>query len=400
MMARTVLALNGNEAAAYAVKQCKPDVIAAYPITPQTVIVERLSEYVANGELDAEFISVESEHSAMSACIGASAMGARVYTATASQGLALMYEMLFVASSFRLPIVMSVANRALNSPLNIWNDMSDTMGARDCGWIQLYNENAQEVYDFTIMSFRIAEDHKVLLPVMVCHDGFIVSHSTEGVEVLSDSDVDSFLPPRTPLYTLDVTKPITMGCVGIPEYYPEVKYQQEVATKRSLGKIKEVVKEFNEAFGRNYGVVEEYRMEDAEVALLTIGSVSGTAKDAVDEMRSMGKPVGLVKLRVFRPLPVEDLRKILVKVKAVGVIDRHISFGALGGALNMEVRAALYELKNRPHVMGFPTGLGGRDIRVEHLIKVAEELFRIAERDEVEEDYKVVGCRGTGCIGP
>lgn len=400
MMAKTIVALNGNEAAAYAVKQCKPDVIAAYPITPQTVIVERLSEYVANGELDAEFLSAESEHSAMSACIGASAMGARVYTATASQGLALMYEMLFVASSFRLPIVMSVANRALNSPLNIWNDMSDTMGARDCGWIQLYNENAQEVYDFTIMAFKIAEDHKVLLPVMVCHDGFVVSHSTEGVEVLSDSDVDSFLPPRTPLYTLDVNKPITMGCVGIPDYYPEIKYQQEVATKKSLGRIKEIIREFNETFGRNYGVIEEYCMDDAEVALLTIGSVSGTAKDAVDEMRSMGKPVGLVKLRLFRPLPVEDLRKTLVKVKAVGVIDRHISFGALGGALNMEVRATLYELRNRPHVMGFPTGLGGRDIRVEHLVKVTEELLRIVERDEVEEDYRVVGCRGTGCIGP
>lgn len=400
MMSKTIVALNGNEAAAYAVKQCKPDVIAAYPITPQTVIVERLSEYVANGELDAEFLSAESEHSAMSACIGASAMGARVYTATASQGLALMYEMLFVASSFRLPIVMSVANRALNSPLNIWNDMSDTMGARDCGWIQLYNENAQEVYDFTIMAFKIAEDHKVLLPVMVCHDGFVVSHSTEGVEVLSDSDVDSFLPPRTPLYTLDVNKPITMGCVGIPDYYPEIKYQQEVATKKSLGRIKEIIREFNETFGRNYGVIEEYCMDDAEVALLTIGSVSGTAKDAVDEMRSMGKPVGLVKLRLFRPLPVEDLRKTLVKVKAVGVIDRHISFGALGGALNMEVRATLYELRNRPHVMGFPTGLGGRDIRVEHLVKVTEELLRIVERDEVEEDYRVVGCRGTGCIGP
>ncbi|MEM1728149.1 MAG: hypothetical protein QXS15_00080 [Candidatus Jordarchaeales archaeon] len=399
-MAKTIVALNGNEAAAYAVKQCKPDVIAAYPITPQTVIVERLSEYVANGELDAEFLSAESEHSAMSACIGASAMGARVYTATASQGLALMYEMLFVASSFRLPIVMSVANRALNSPLNIWNDMSDTMGARDCGWIQLYNENAQEVYDFTIMAFKIAEDHKVLLPVMVCHDGFVVSHSTEGVEVLSDSDVDSFLPPRTPLYTLDVNKPITMGCVGIPDYYPEIKYQQEVATKKSLGRIKEIIREFNETFGRNYGVIEEYRMDDAEVALLTIGSVSGTAKDAVDEMRSMGKPVGLVKLRLFRPLPVEDLRKTLVKVKAVGVIDRHISFGALGGALNMEVRATLYELRNRPHVMGFPTGLGGRDIHVEHLVKVTEELLKIVERDEVEEDYRVVGCRGTGCIGP
>ncbi|MEM4447760.1 MAG: hypothetical protein QW461_10730, partial [Candidatus Jordarchaeales archaeon] len=278
--------------------------------------------------------------------------------------------------------------------------MSDTMGARDCGWIQLYNENAQEVYDFTIMAFKIAEDHKVLLPIMVCHDGFVVSHSTEGVEVLSDSDVDSFLPPRTPLYTLDVNKPITMGCVGIPDYYPEIKYQQEVATKKSLGRIKEIIREFNETFGRNYGVIEEYCMDDAEVALLTIGSVSGTAKDAVDEMRSMGKPVGLVKLRLFRPLPVEDLRKTLVKVKAVGVIDRHISFGALGGALNMEVRATLYELRNRPHVMGFPTGLGGRDIRVEHLVKVTEELLRIVERDEVEEDYRVVGCRGTGCIGP
>ncbi|MBS7287657.1 MAG: pyruvate ferredoxin oxidoreductase [Candidatus Freyarchaeota archaeon] len=395
-----VLALNGDEAAAYAVKQCKPDVIAAYPITPQTIIVERLSEFVADGELDAEFISAESEHSALSACIGASAMGARTYTATASQGLALMYEMLFVASSFRLPIVMSVANRALNSPLNIWNDMSDTMGARDCGWIQIYNENAQEVYDFTIQAFRIAEDHGVLLPVMVCHDGFIVSHSTEGVETLSDSEVDSFLPPRDPVYPLDVERPVTIGCVGVPEYYPEIKYQQEVATKKSISKIKEIMNEFNEDFGRNYGIIEEYRMEDAEVAILTIGSASGTAKDAVDEMRTEGKPVGLLKLRLFRPLPVKDLRKALSDVKVVGVVDRHISFGALGGALNMEVRAALYEMKDRPHVMGFPTGLGGRDIRVEHFIKIADELLKIAERDMLEEDYRVVGCRGPGCIGP
>ncbi len=400
MMARKVLALNGDEAAAYAVKQCKPDVIAAYPITPQTIIVERLSDFVADGELDAEFISAESEHSALSACIGASAMGARTYTATASQGLALMYEMLFVASSFRLPIVMSVANRALNSPLNIWNDMSDTMGARDCGWIQIYNENAQEVYDFTIQSFRIAEDHRVLLPVMVCHDGFVVSHSTEGVETLSDSEVDSFLPPRTPVYPLDVENPVTIGCVGVPEYYPEIKYQQEVATKKSIQTIKEIINEFNESFGRNYDIIEKYQMDGAEVALLTIGSASGTAKDAVDEMRAEGKPVGLLKLRLFRPLPVEDLRKALSGLKAVGVIDRHISFGSMGGALNMEVRAALYEMRERPHVMGFPAGLGGRDIRVEHFIKITEELLRIAERDVLEEDYRVVGCRGPGCIGP
>ncbi len=400
MASRTVLALNGNEAAAYAVKQCKPDVIAAYPITPQTVIVERLSEYVADGELDAEFIAVESEHSAMSACIGASATGARVYTATASQGLALMYEMLFVASSFRLPIVMGVANRALNSPLNIWNDMSDTMGARDCGWIQIYCENAQEVYDLTIQAFRIAEDHKVLLPVMVCHDGFVISHSTEGIETLSDSEVDSFLPPRDPVYPLDVEKPVTIGCIAPPEYYPEIKYQQEAATQKSIQRIEELMKEFNESFGKNYGLIEEYMMEDAEVAFLTIGSASGTAKEAVDKMRAEGKPVGLVKLWVFRPLPVKTLRKALGNVKAVGVVDRHISFGALGGALNMEVRAALYEMKKKPHVVGFPTGLGGRDIRIEHFLKIAEELIKVAERDELEEDYKVVGCRGPGCIGP
>jgi len=392
--------MNGDEAAAYAVKQCKPDVIAAYPITPQTIIVERLSEYVADGELDAEFIAVESEHSAMSACIGAAAAGARTYTATASQGLALMYEMLFVASSFRLPIVMSIANRALNSPLNIWNDMSDTMGARDCGWIQIYNENAQEVYDLTIQAFKIAEDHGVLLPVMVCHDGFVISHSTEGIETLRDEDVDSFLPERDPVYPLDVDHPVTMGCVGVPEYYPEIKFQQEVATQKSITKIKEIFKEFNEAFGRNYDILEPYQMDDAEIALLAIGSASGTAKVAVDLLRKKGVNIGLVKMRLFRPLPVKELQELLGSLKAVGVVDRHISFGAIGGALNMEVRAALYELRSKPHVMGFPTGLGGRDIRVEHFIKMAETLLKVAEQDSLEEDYKVAGCRGKGCIEP
>jgi pyruvate ferredoxin oxidoreductase alpha subunit len=393
-----LIALTGNEAVAHAVKQAKPDVIAMYPITPQTQIVEELSQFHADGELDAELMPAESEHSAMSACIGASLTGARVFTASASQGIALMYEMLFVASSFRLPIVMAVSNRALNSPLNIWNDMSDTMGARDSGWIQIYNQNAQESYHTIFQAFKIAEDKDVQLPVMSCHDGFVISHATEGMELMNQEDIDDFLPLREAVLPIDVNNPVTVGCVGVPEYYPEIKVQQEVATQESLKGIKKVFSDFNSRFGTNYQVVSSYQMEDAEVALLAIGSLAGTAQEAVNKMRSEGKKIGLTKLRVFRPFPIMDLQESLKNVKAVGVIDRNISFGSMGGALGMEVRAALYELKDRPHVMSFPTGLGGRDTRVEHIEKASELLFEIAKKDKVEEKYKVVGCRGPGCI--
>jgi pyruvate ferredoxin oxidoreductase alpha subunit len=394
-MARLV-AMTGNEAVAYAVKQCRPDVIAMYPITPQTQIVEELAQFHADGELDAELISAESEHSAMAACIGASLTGARVFTASASQGIALMFEMLFVASSFRLPIVMGVSNRALNSPLNIWNDMSDTMGVRDSGWIQIYNQNAQESYHTILQAFKIAEDKDTLLPVMACHDGFVISHATEGVELLDQEDIDSFLPLRETSLPIDPNNPITVGCVGVPEYYPEIKVQQEVATQNSLKVIKKVFSDFNNRFDTNYKVISSYKMEDAEVALLTIGSLSGTAQMAVDKMREEGKKIGLLKLRVFRPFPVKDLQESFKNVKVIGVIDRNISFGSMGGALSMEVRSALYGLKNYPHVMGFPTGLGGRDTRVEHFEKISEIIFDVAEKDK--ENYKVVGCRGPGCI--
>jgi len=393
-----IVALTGNEAVAHAVKQCRPDVIAMYPITPQTQIVEELSQFHANGEIDAELIPAESEHSAMSACIGASLTGARVFTASASQGIALMYEMLFVASSFRLPIVMAVSNRALNSPLYIWNDMSDTMGVRDCGWIQIYNQNVQESYHTIIQAFKIAEDKEVQLPVMSCHDGFVISHATEGLELLEQKEIDDFLPPREAIHPIDVKNPITVGCVGIPEYYPEIKVQQEVATQNSLKIIKKVFQDFNSRFGTNYNILSPHEMDDAEVALLAIGSLAGTAKEAVDKMRKEGKKVGIVALRVFRPFPHKELCDSLKNVKAVGVIDRNISFGSMGGALSMEVRAALYELKNRPHVMSFPTGLGGRDTRPEHFEKVTEILLEVAQKDSIEENYKVVGCRGPGCI--
>jgi pyruvate ferredoxin oxidoreductase alpha subunit len=393
-----LVALTGNEAVAHAVKQCNPDVIAMYPITPQTQIVEELAQFYADGEIDAELIAAESEHSAMAACIGASLSGARVFTASASQGIALMFEMLFVASSFRLPIVMAVSNRALNSPLNIWNDMSDTMGVRDSGWIQIYNQNAQESYHTIIQAFKIAEDKNVQLPVMSCHDGFVVSHATEGVELLEQKDIDDFLPPRKMQFPISVEKPVTVGCVGVPEYYPEIKVQQEVATQNSLKVIKEVFDDFNNRFNTNYETVSSYQMEDAEVALLAIGSLAGTAQETVDKLRKSGKKVGLVKLRVFRPFPKDDLQGALKDIKVVGVIDRNISFGAMGGALSMEVRSALYELKNRPHVMGFPTGLGGRDTRIEHLEKVVEILLKAMREDKIEAVYRVVGCRGPGCI--
>lgn len=393
-----LVAMTGNEALAFAVKQCRPDVIAMYPITPQTQIVEELAQFYADGELDAELIAAESEHSAMAACIGASLTGARVFTASASQGIALMFEMLFVASSFRLPIVMGVSNRALNSPLNIWNDMSDTMGVRDSGWIQIYNQNAQESYHTIIQAFKIAEDKDTLLPVMTCHDGFVISHATEGVELLDQEDIDNFLPLQETHLPIDPNNPITVGCVGVPEYYPEIKVQQEVATQNSLKVIKKVFSDFNKRFDTNYKVISSYKMEDAEVALLTIGSLSGTAQMAVDKMRKEGKKIGLLKLRVFRPFPVRDLQESLKNVKVIGVIDRNISFGSMGGALSMEVRSALYDLKNRPHVMGFPTGLGGRDTRVEHFEKVSEIIFDVVQKDKVEENYKVVGCRGPGCI--
>ena len=347
--------LNGDEAVALAVKQSDVDVIAAYPITPQTIIVEKISEYVANGEIQTEYVCTESEHSAMAACLAASATGARVFTATASAGLALMHEMLFVTSGCRAPVVMAVANRALSAPLNIHGDHSDAIAERDSGWIQIYAENAQEVYDSVLQAFRIAEHLDVQLPVMIGLDGFILSHMLENVHVLSDDVVKGFMKTRefpvvlthegkTVPFKLDPEKPLTIGPVAFPNYYFEFKRQQEEAMKNAFKVIKQVNDEYAQLSGRRYGdgLLEQYRLEDAEIVIACLGSTAGTVKTVVDELRDEGIKAGLLKIRTFRPFPVDEIAKALGKAKAVAVMDRSMSFGGNGGAVFHEVRQALY----------------------------------------------------------
>ncbi|MEM2464832.1 MAG: pyruvate ferredoxin oxidoreductase [Candidatus Bathyarchaeia archaeon] len=388
-----VMGLTGNEAIAYAVKQCNVDVVAAYPITPQTIMVEVISEYVYNGEMDAEFICVESEHSATSACIGASLAGARVFTGTASQGLALMHEMLYIASGLRCPIVMGVANRALSAPLNIHGDHSDMMGSRDCGWIQVYAENSQEAYDWTIQAFKIAEDPRVLLPVSVNIDGFILSHCVENIVVLEDEDVARFLPPRKPLITIDPTKPITVGAICLPDYYFEVKFQQVQALKEAYKVIREVNGEYEKLSGRRYDLVETYAMEDAEAAILCLGSTTGTAKVVARELRREGKKVGVVKPWVYRPFPEEDLIKALGDVKALAVLDRACSFGAPFNALCSDIIATLYCYEKDVKVFNCVYGLGGRDITPVEIRGIFEEALEAAKSGRVKEHVKFIGVR-------
>ncbi len=349
-------------AVSHAVQMARAEAIAAYPITPQTHIVEHLSSMVANGELEAEFVNVESEHSAISACIGMSATGARTYTATSSQGLALMNEILYIVSAMRFPIVMTVANRALSAPLSIWNDHSDIMGARDIGWIQVFVENGQEAYDHTIMAFKIAEHPEVLLPTIVNLDGFILSHVVEAQEFLSQEDVDHFLPPYHPKHRLDPKKPVTMGAFAMPEIYTEVKFAHQVALTNSRQHILKVWDEWAELTGRRYRPVEQYLTEDARILLLTMGSLSEVAEIAVEEMREQGLPVGLLKLRLWRPFPFEDLRQAAAGVDLVIVCDRALSTGGPGGPVHSEVRNCLYTLENRPATVNYIIGLGGRDV--------------------------------------
>ncbi|MCJ7761901.1 pyruvate ferredoxin oxidoreductase, partial [Candidatus Bathyarchaeota archaeon] len=340
-----LMALNGDEAIAYAVKQSDVDVVAAYPITPQTIIVEKFSEYVANGEVQTEFICTESEHSALAACLAASATGARTFTASASAGLALMHEMLFVTSGCRAPVVMAIANRALSAPLNIHGDQSDSMAQRDSGWIQMYVESAQEAYDLIIQAFRIAEDFQVLLPVIVGLDGFTLSHSLENVKVLPDDVAKKFVGTRElPLvethegkkapFKLDPANPMTMGPIAFPDYYFEFKRQQDAAMENALAVIQQVNSEYAEVSGRSYGngLVDAYRLSDAEIAAVCVGSTAGTMKTVVDELRQEGVKAGLLRLRTFRPLPVEEIRRALENVKAVAVMDKSMSFGGNGGA--------------------------------------------------------------------
>jgi pyruvate ferredoxin oxidoreductase alpha subunit len=402
-----VLALNGDEAAAFAAKQSDVDIVAAYPITPQTIIVEKFSEYVANGEVETEFVCTESEHSALTACLAASVTGARTFTASASAGLALMHEMLFVTSGCRAPVVMAIANRALSAPLNIHGDHSDTMAQRDSGWIQIYVENAQEVYDSIIQAFKIAENPDVLLPVIVGLDGFTLSHSLENVQALQDDIVKEFVGTRQlPLVTthegkkvpfrLDWEKPMSMGAVAFPNYYFEFKRQQEEAMRNALKIIRQVNEEYAQFTGRSYGngLLDSYRLEDAEIAIVCLGSTAGTVKTVVDELREEGVKAGLLRIRTFRPLPVEGIVEALRKVKVVAIMDRSMSFGGNGGPVFQEVRHVLYDLPTHPCVVNYIYGLGGRDTSPNQMRKIYEDLQKIVQTKHVETPINYVGLRG------
>lgn len=388
-----VVAVTGNEAVANALRQANPDVCAAYPITPQTDIMQRFSSFVANGKVDTEMILVESEHSAMSACVGASAAGGRVITATSSQGLALMWEILFIASGSRLPIVMPVVNRALSAPLNIHGDHSDSMGARDSGWIQLYSENAQEAYDNTIQAFRIAEHSDIRLPVMVCMDGFIISHSIERIEYLDDDVVKDFVGEFKQLYPLlDVEHPVSYGPLILPDLYMEYKRaQHEVMTKVSKV-VMDVAADFEKISGRRYGLFDSYRLDDAEIALVILNSAAGTAKDVVDEFRDRGIKAGLLKPRLFRPFPYKEVAEALKTAKAICVMDRADSFGGFG-PLYMEIASAMMMNGSKPILINKIYGLGGRDFLPEHAEIVLKELIEILRSNNVREYKEYLGVR-------
>ena len=404
MMQRQILmGMNGDEAVAYATKQVNPDVVAAYPITPQTIIVERFSEYVADGLVDTEFVAVESEHSALSSCVGATAAGARAFTASAANGLALMWEITYIAASLRLPIVMAIVNRALSGPINIHNDHSDSMGARDSGWIQIFCESSQEVYDACIEAWRIGEHSRVQLPVMVCLDGFTLSHTMENVLTLPDKAVREFVGERGYITVkghmgevdlrLDPETPVTMGPLDLQDFYFEHKLQQVEAMKHALEAIPEVDAEYAKVSGRRYGMLHPYRMEDAEVAIIGLGSTMGTVRHVVDGLREEGVKAGLVKMRVFRPFPVEELLEAVGDVPVVGVLDRSASFGAPGGPLYEEVKTAFYDEDDRPLIADFIYGLGGRDTSPTLIRGIFQSLEEIGSKGEVAEKVSYVGVR-------
>jgi pyruvate ferredoxin oxidoreductase alpha subunit len=373
--------IEGSFAVAEAVRLCRPQVVSAYPITPQTHIVEALADMVANCKLDAEYITVENELSALSACVGASAAGSRVYSATTSQGLALMFEVCFNAAGMRLPIVMTIANRALGAPLSIWNDQQDSISLRDSGWLQFYAEDNQEATDLHFLAYRVAEDHSVLLPALVCFDGFILSHTYEPVEMLSQEDVDKYLLKFTPYQRLDAADPISFGMYATPDYYHEFRYEIDNAAKRAKEVIRKAGKEFEIMFGRDYStMVEGYRLDDAETAIIAMGSICGTIKDAIDEMRAEGKKVGLLKIRVFRPFPTDEIAQALAKVKRVAVLDKNVSLGAKG-AVALEIRDALYG--SGIPVKGYILGLGGRDVRKKDI----KEIVSLAEKGIGDQFY-------------
>jgi pyruvate ferredoxin oxidoreductase alpha subunit len=379
-------------AAAEAVALCNIDVAAVYPITPNTHIAEHLAEIVADGKIDAEFITVESEHSSISACAGASGAGARTYTATSSQGLMLMHEILPIVSAMRLPVVMGLANRAVSGPLNIWNDHSDIMPQRDSGWISFFCENGQEAVDMSIQSFKIAEHKDVMLPVVLNIDGFQLTHMVEAIEIPSQKEVDKFLPPFVPYATLNPDKPLTLGAYAFPDIFTEVMMAKDQALINSKKTILKVWEEWEKQFGRSYKPVETYKTEGADVLLLTMGSMCETASIAVDEMRDKGLPVGLIKLRLWRPFPFEELREALKGAKVVVVTDRAVSYGGPGGPVASEVRSALYRDKNRPFIYNSIIGLGGRDVRVDEFKDMLERGLQ-AKKKQPKEDYIIYGVR-------
>lgn len=386
--------LSGNEATAIAMKQINPDVVAAFPITPSTEIPQYFSTFVSNGEVDTEFVAVESEHSAMSATIGAEAAGARAMTATSANGLSLMWEMIYIASSLRLPIVMALVNRAVSGPLNIHNDHSDAMGVRDAGWIMLFSENNQEAYDNMLMAHRIAEHKDVKLPVMVCQDGFITSHSIENIELENDEEVKKFVGQYKPEhYLLNDKEPIAIGPLDLQAYLFEHKAQQAEAMKNAKKVIKEVAKEFEKWTGRKYEFFEKYKLDDAEIAIVCMNSTAGTTKAVVDELREKGVKAGLLKLRMFRPFPAEEIAEALQGLKAVAILDKADSLNSAGGALFEDVTSAMYVNKKQVPMVNYIYGIGGRDTTTMQIESVYNDLQEIVKTGETGNPYRYLGLR-------
>ncbi|MDI6785923.1 MAG: pyruvate ferredoxin oxidoreductase [bacterium] len=387
-----IVAKTGNESMAEAMRQINPDVVAAYPITPSTEIVQIFSSYVADGLVDTEFLAVESEHSAMSACIGSAATGARTMTCTASQGLALMWEMLYIATGLRLPIVIAGVNRALSAPINIHCDHSDTMGIRDSGWIQIYSENAQEGYDNLIQAVKIAEE--CCLPAIVTTDGFIISHGMESMKLLEDKEVQDFIGDYKAPYTLiNPQKPITVGALDFTDYYFEHRRSTAEAVLQAKDKIIKVSQEYSHLSQRKYELFEEYRLDDAQMAIVVLGSTAGTAKVVIDELRSKGIKAGLLKIRVYRPFPAEELAIVLSKIPAVAILDRADSLSTMGGPVFIDIKSALYNLEKRSKLINYIYGLGGRDTTLHHIREVYQDLQNILDTGKIAQSIKYLGVR-------
>ncbi|MBI5049964.1 MAG: pyruvate ferredoxin oxidoreductase [Nitrospirae bacterium] len=389
-----IAAATGNEAVANALRQVNPDVCAAYPITPQTDMMQRFASFVSDGKVKTEVILVESEHSAMSACVGASAAGGRVVTATSSQGLALMWEILFIASGTRLPIVMPVVNRALSAPLNIHGDHSDAMGARDAGWVQLWSENAQEAYDNTIQAFRIAEHMDIRLPAMTCMDGFIISHSIERIEYLDDDAVKNFVGEYLQVNPLlDLGHPVSYGPLILPDYYMEFRRAHNEVMSKVAKVVLDVAKDFEKISGRKYGLFETYRLDDAEIGIVILNSAAGTSKDVIDEFRGKGIKAGLLKPRLYRPFPYKEIADALKHLKAICVLDRADAFGGSYGPLYIDIATSLYGCKEKPVLVNKIYGLGGRDYLPVHAEQAINELVEIAKTGRVKAVKEYIGVR-------